>query len=246
MIRPNKNEINALVRSCVQRYQAGDKNALDDVYEHLSQFCLRVISKTCSKYINPNDEEAGIIANVILDALEKYHFDRGSFMVYLGQAVRNRTIDGLRKEKRIPSVTVYSLDADIMPSGTEKVFFEDIIDDIARKQEIHVFEQLLASFELSSGELVNVSPRQSKTREQAQRAAWLIAQDSELSSYLIAKGMLPHKVLEEKFNLNRGILDRYRKYIIAAVLIHVNDLGYLKPYVLPVLEGGEQWHELKG
>lgn len=243
---PNKIQINDLVNICVQRYQAGDNDALDDIYPHLTQFCLRVISKTYGKYVNLNDDEAGIISNVILDALDKYNFDRGSFMVYLGQAVRNRAIDELRKEKRTPSVIIASLDTDIMVSGTEDAVFENIIDDIARKQEIQVFEQLLARFELSFGELVNVSPRQSKTRVQAQRAAWLIAQDSELSSYVIAKGMLPHKLLEEKFNINRSILDRYRKYIIAVMLIHVHSLGYLKPYVLPVLKEGEQWLELKG
>jgi len=242
---PDKIQINDLVKISVQRYQAGEKEALDDIYQHLTQFCLRVISKTCGKYINPDDDEAGIISNVILDALDKYNFDRGSFTVYLGQAVRNRTIDELRKEKRRPSVTVSSLDTDILSSRTEEAVFEDIIDDIARKQEIQAFEQLLVPFELDFGELVNVSPRQSKTRVQAQRAAWLIAQDSELSSYVITKGMLPHKLLEKKFNLNRSILDRYRKYIIAAMLIHVHSLGYLKPYVLPVLEEGEQWLELK-
>lgn len=242
---PDKIEINDLVNSCVQKYQAGDKNALDDVYQQLTQFCLRVISKTCGKYINIDDDEAGIISNVILDALDKYDIERGSFMIYLGQAIRNRTIDELRKIKRSPNVTVSSLDTNTMASGMEDVVFENIIDDIARKQEIEMFEQLLVRFDLSFGELVNVSPRQAKTRLQAQRAAWLIAQDSELSSYVIKKGMLPHKLLEEKFNLNRNILDRYRKYIIAAMLIHVHSLGYLKPYVLPVLEEGEQWLGLK-
>ncbi|MEA4925049.1 MAG: hypothetical protein VB084_07005 [Syntrophomonadaceae bacterium] len=225
-----KDEIKDLVSSCVQSYQAGDKNALDSIYEELSQFCRKVISKTRGKYINPDDEEAGMISNVILDAVDKYDVDRGPFMVYLGQAVRNRTVDELRKEKRSPAVTV---SYDNLSPGFEENYFEDIIDDIARKQEIQEFERLLAGFALNFGDLVNISPRHTKTREQALRAAWLIAQDSELSSYLINKGTLPQKHLEEKFNLNRSLLERYRKYIIAVVLIHIYDFGYLKPYVLP-------------
>lgn len=245
MFGPGKNEIHEHINICIQRYQAGDKNALDDVYDHISQFCLRVISKTCGKYINSDDEEAAIIPHVILDVLDKYNPDRGSFMVYLGQAIRNRTIDGLRKEKRHPSIALSQLDTDILSAGIEAVFYEDIIDDMARKQEIKVFEELLANFDLNFEVLANVSPRQSKTREQAQRVALLIAQDSELSAYLITKGMLPHKLLEERFYLNRNILDRYRKYIIAAVLIHVHDLEYLKPYVLPAPREGEPWLESK-
>lgn len=226
-----KDEIKDLVSGCVQKYQAGDKNALDSIYENLSQFCRKVISKTRGKYINPDDEEAGMISNVILDAVEKYNVDRGSFMVYLGQAVRNRTVDELRKEKRTPAVTV---SFDNMSPGIEENYFEDFIDDIARKQEIQAFEQLLAGFAVNFRDLASISPRHTKTREQALRAAWLIAQDNELSSYLITKGTLPQRHLEEKFNLNRSMLERYRKYIIAVVLIHVNDLGYLKQYVLPV------------
>lgn len=45
--------------------------------------------------------------------------------------------------------------------------------------------------------------------------------------------MLPNKILEERYMINRQIMDRYRKYIIAAVLIIVNDFSYLRPYILP-------------
>lgn len=246
MFCPDKGELNEFVDGMVRRYQAGDQNALDDIYEHLSQFCLRVISKTCGKYINPDDEKAGIISNVIMDALDKYNIDRGSFMVYLGQVIRNRTIDELRKEKRSPSIALSPLDTEIMIPGSEKVFIEDIIDDMARKQEIRTYAELLAGFALNLEQLAKVSPRHSKTRQQTQRAAWLIAKNNELRSYLLTKGVLPHKLLEEKFQFNRSILDRYRKYIIAVALIHIYDLGYIKPYVSPVVKEGETWLELKG
>jgi hypothetical protein len=230
MLFRGRDEIEGLVSDCVQRYQAGDKNALDSIYEHLLQFCRKVISRTRGKYIKPDDEEAGIISHVILDAADKYKFERGPFLVYLGQAVRNRTVDVLRKEKRSPAVTV---SFDNLSPFLEENNFEDIIDDIARKQEIDTFQRLLMDFALNFGDLVNISPRHTRTREQALQAAWIIAHDSELCSYLLDKGTLPQKQLEEKYNLNRSLLERYRKYIIAVVLIHVYDFGYLKPYVLP-------------
>ena len=235
MSLPEKNEINQLIDTCVQRYQAGDKGALDDVYEHLAAFCLRVISKTCGKYVKMDDEEASIIPHVILDVLEKYNPERGPFLVYLGRALRNRAIDGARKAKRNPSIPMSSLNSDqaqlLEPADTS--FFESIIDDIARRQEIENFEKLLTEFAMSFRDLAQVSPRQNKTRILAQQAAWVIAQDQGLSAYLLQKKMLPNKVLEDKHGVNRQILDRYRKYIIATVLIIVNDFAYLKPYVLP-------------
>ena len=126
-----------------------------------------------------------------------------------------------------------------MTKAIETAFFEDIIDDIARKQEIKTLAQLLAQFDLTFGMLVDGSPRQARTREEAQRAALIIAQDQALSSYLMDKGMLPHKILEEQYHVNRNILIDIEKYIIATVLIHINDLGYLKPYVLPQPRRGE-------
>lgn len=95
------------------------------------------------------------------------------------------------------------------------------------------FESLLSEFEITFNELAKICPRQEKTRHQAQLAARLLAQDQDLCSYLLRKKMLPNKELEDKYLINRQILDRYRKYIIATVIIIVNDFGYLKQYVLP-------------
>lgn len=83
MIDPGKNAINDLVDKCVQRFQAGEEHALDEIYDYLVQFGLRVIAKTCGKYIDSGDEEAAIIPDVILNVLDKYSSDRGSFMMYL-------------------------------------------------------------------------------------------------------------------------------------------------------------------
>lgn len=239
----DKDNLGELVSLSIQRFKSGDKDALDDVYDHLVRFCLRVISKTRGKYINSNDDEAAIIPNVILDVIDKYDPEQGSFMCYLGQAIRNRTIDGLRRERRNPMARPVSLDPDFFQTCNESEFFGDIIDDLARRQELEAYERLLAPFNLSMNTLSNVSPRRPSTREQARRAAWAIAQDSDASTYLLNKGMLPHKILGERFHITRSILERYRKFIIAVVLVYVYDLGYIKPYVAPAFLDERSWME---
>jgi len=231
------------VRVCVQRYQAGEINALDDIYDYLYQFCLRVIAKTTGKYINSEDEAAGIISGVVLDALDKYDPGKGTFTVYLGQSVRNRTIDVMRKEKRNPSIPFSTLGDDFRETAIDGEFYENIIDDIARKQEIVKLAGILREFQLSFEDLAASSPRQAKTREKAQLAAHLIARDAEMTNYLLRRKTLPNKILEEQHFINRSILDRYRKYIVAAALIIINDLDFLKPYVLPNAGEGNGWHD---
>ncbi|NMB59560.1 MAG: hypothetical protein GYA12_10345 [Chloroflexi bacterium] len=235
MQAPQKNDIKEIVEDSVLRYQAGDRRALDDVYGQLTTFCLRVISKTSGRYVKVDDDEAAVIPHVILDVLENYDSTRGAFLVYLGRSIRNRIIDEARKAKRSPSIPFSSLSEEQLPylDKADTTFYENIIDDLARRQEIMEFESLLSEFEITFNELAKICPRQEKTRHQAQLAARLLAQDQDLCSYLLRKKMLPNKELEDKYLINRQTLDRYRKYIIATVLIIVNDFGYLRQYVLP-------------
>ena len=243
VLEMEQENMNELVGNSIRSYKSGDKNALNDVYDHLVHFCLRVISKTRGKYINANDDEAAIVPNVILDALDKYDPEQGSFMCYLGQAIRNRTIDGLRRERRNPAARPISLDPDFFQTCNESEYFEDMIDDMARRHELQTYDKLLASFNLSINTLSEIAPRRPSTREQARRAAWVIAQDGEASTYLLNKGMLPHKILEQRFHITRSILERYRKFIIAVVLVYVYDLSYIKPYVTPALMEESPWYE---
>lgn len=235
MQAPQKNDIKEIVEDSVLRYQAGDRGALDDIYGQLTTFCLRVISKTSGKYVKLDDDEASVIPHVILDVLDKYDNERGAFLVYLGRSIRNRIIDEARKAKRNPSIPFSSLSEEQLPhlEKADTAFYENIVDDLARRQEILEFESLLGEYEITFNELAKICPRQQKTRNQAQMAARLLAQDQDLCSYLLRKKMLPNKELEDKYLINRQILDRYRKYIIATVLIIVNDFGCLKQYVLP-------------
>jgi len=59
----------------------------------------------------------------------------------------------------------------------------------------------------------------------------LIVENQELKTYLLEKRKLPAKPLEEKYRQDRKLIDRYRKYILAAALIRIYDLRQLKEYI---------------
>ncbi len=236
---PGPSELDKIVSTAWKRYQDGDNTAIDDVYDYLLPFCLRVCSKTCGKYISTDDEEASIARLAIIEAFDKYNPDRGRFLVYLGQVIKNRIIDFKRSEQKRVTIP-FSLLSKEIKSNAELIdgsFVEDIIDDLVRKQEIEQFKDILGKFNISFNELASSGPRQQKTREKVKEIAWLIANDKELAHFLIEKRMLPIKILEDKCSVNRKIMDRYRKFIIANVLIIVYDFSYLKPYVLPGKRG---------
>ncbi|MDD4803108.1 MAG: sigma factor [Syntrophomonas sp.] len=240
MSSPGAKLLDSKIIEAVTRYQDGEKSAIDDIYGNLLPFCLRVASKTENRYITIQDEESSIAQIALLEVFEKYQPDRGSFYAFLGQVIRNRIIDYKRKENRSRTIPFSDL-GENRDSYTEPVaedYFEKILDDLARQQEIEKLRNMLGEYQISFEDLYKVSPKQLGAREKAMRVARIIAESIELSEHLFAKKSLPARVLEEKFAVNHKLLDRYRKYIIAGVLILKYEFSYLKSYVLP-LAGGD-------
>ncbi len=239
MSSPGGNLLNINIAEKLASYKDGDKQAFEDIYEMVLPFCLRVAAKTCNRYITIQDEEASIAQISIMEAFEKYQPDRGNFYSYLGQVIRNRIIDYKRRENRVQVIPFSDL-GDNPSSYSEPVdddYFEKILDDLDRQREIEKFKQILGEYQISFEDLYKASPKQSGTREKAIQVAGLIAASSEMSDHLLLKKSLPAKILEEKFNINHKLLDRYRKYIIAGVLILKYEFSYLKTYVLPLVRG---------
>ncbi|MGI5921897.1 MAG: sigma factor [Syntrophomonadaceae bacterium] len=218
-----------------RKYQAGDKGVIEEIYPDLLTFCLRVASKTCNRYITVQDDEASIAQISIVEAFEKYNPERGSFYSFLGTVIRNRIIDYKRKESRSNNIPLSNLEGNegSFPDIVDDDFFTTIIDDLARQQEIEKFKKVLSDFQISFEDLVAVSPRQPRTREKSKRIACLINEEDELREYLLEKKMLPAKILRERFKIDHKVLDRYRKYIIAGVIILNYEFAYLQPFIFP-------------
>lgn len=227
-------ELETIARHTWQDYHSGNKAALSDFYSNVMPFCLRISSKTCGKYINEFDEEASITRLALIEAFEKYNPQRGSILFYLAQVVRSRVIDHQRREKcrPVPMAVLPEKDYNEIAAIRENQV-EEILDDISRQEEIHRFRILLNEFEIDFRDLVDNGPKQSRARDKANAIAWLIAGDEEVISLLLKNKTIPLKLLERKYAVNRKTVDRYRKYIIASVLVAVYDLPTLKAYIEP-------------
>lgn len=217
-----------------QKYHAGDKEVLNDIYDLLMPFCLRVCSRTCGTYITNSDEEASIARLAILETFDNYQPDKGPILVYLGRVIRNRLIDYKRRENRKRTVSLADMaENSCHDSLAEDHSIENLIEEMARKNEVERFINLLNSYGITVAELQKSSPRQARTREKAKAISCQIAADPEMRQYLLDKKMLPVKLLENQGFFKRKLLDRYRRYIIAGALILINDLEFLKSYIWP-------------
>lgn len=219
------------------RYQDQGNTVIDDIYEDIMPFCLRVCSRTCGRYIDSSDEEASIARLALIEAFEKYNPKRGSMLLYLGFVIKNRIIDFKRSEdRRLIPLSALQRDDQEQYEIIDDVTVEGIIDDLSRQQDIERFRRMLEEFGICFEDLAKSSPKQTKTLRASRQIARAIAESKEMTQYLQDKKMVPVRMLEKRMPLNRKLVDRYRKFIIASALIIIDDITCLKPYVLT---GGE-------
>jgi len=212
------------------RYKTGDADALGDVYEVIFPFCMQVASRVCGRYLDSGSDESSISRMALWEAFEKYQPERGSLIPFIGQVVRTRLIDYRRREKRNHIVLSLSGPDNYQVAMDEKIC-EDIIDELARQQEIEKLRALLLTYNISFNDLVKQSPKQEKTRREANRIASIIASDGELVRYVQERKSLPVKDLRKRFGISEKIMERHRKYIIAHILVLMHDFTMVRGYI---------------
>lgn len=240
MSNAEPSQLEKITVSVWRKYKQGDPSAIEAGFDQIMPFCLRVCARTCGRYIDNSDEEASIARMAMLEAFDKYEPQRGNLLLYLGYVIRNRIIDYKRSEEKRYYTPFSALNGEQHIAAAETAdLAEQILDDLARKQDIDRFKSVILSYDIRLEDLVKGSPRQKKTLEAAVSIAATIASDEEMSSYLQHKKMIPIRMLEQRCNANRKIIDRYRKFIIASTLILIHDIHCLRPYLID-RKGGQQ------
>lgn len=233
-------ELEALARQAWEKYHQGRHEEVEAVYDQLLPYCLRVSSRTCYRYVTAEDEEASIARMALVEAFEKYNPDQGKFLVYLGRVINHRLIDYKRREKRHQGFLHF-----FSGETSERVFAElvddqtvdSILDELARQQDIQRLQHLLTQHGISFEDLVGCNPKHAKTRHAVQEVVGQICADHSLRDRVMETGTIPIKELEERFGANRKLIDRFRKYIMASIMIVAYDLSSLRSYVTPEREG---------
>jgi len=185
------------------------------------------------------------------EAIDSYDPGRGaSFLGFAQTVIRRRLIDHFRGKIRNREVPLPLTTGDgMMGFGAEENEAGSVAGAVAgqvaaaewahrdheeqreRREEVLRYRELLATYGISLGELVRVSPRHEDARRRAMEAARVLAARPELIAKLRRRGELPLKELGGLAGVSRKTLERQRKYIIAVVLILVEDLPCLEAYL---------------
>ena len=99
------------------------------------------------------------------------------------------------------------------------------------REEIAEAQELFRPYGFSFYDLADCSPRAEKTKRNCALAVRALLDDPELMDHLRRTGTLPMRDLSSDSRVPRKILDRHRRYIIAAAELLSGDFPILSAYM---------------
>ncbi len=222
-----------------------NESELEVLIQENKTFILSVASSTMKHFVTDSDDEWSVALIAFAEAVQGYSESKGDFRAFAGMVIKRRLIDYIRSESRHGvelTVEPYGMDADVGSDEEASAMQLEVrkkTAELARKEdeagkirdEIAHLSQELREYGIGFFELEEASPRAAKTKEACSRAVSSLMQNDELAVYMKRKKSLPMKELAKASGVDRKTLERHRKYIIAVVLIKMNDLPQLAEYV---------------
>ncbi len=225
---------------------AKDPKALEQLIVQYRPFILREAGIACRRYLTEEDDEWSIALNAFSQAVADYTPDKGGFPAFARLIIRRRLIDYYRSQKKfqaeIPASHAFSdPDPDAEPDPLAAEVAEHLSEQPAENplpEEIREANALFVGYGFTFMDLADCSPKAEKTRAACARAVRYMLVNPVLISEMRRTRQLPIKILEKNAEVPRKILERHRKYLIAAAEILTGNFPGLAAYLRFVKEEG--------
>lgn len=216
-----------------------DKVYCESLIAEFEPYILRTASKAAKRFITKSDDEWSVSLSAFHEAIQSYSFDKGVFMPFAEMVIRRRLSDYKRKQDRsfleMPVDPAYfgndSDDEDNMPLRQQVLDKTAITRDDSARLEIEELSSALADYGFSFFDLIAASPKAEKTRTVCSAAVSYLVRNPMLLDNMRRSKTLPIKLLVKILNLPRKVLERHRKYIIAAAEIAGGSYPILSRYI---------------
>lgn len=185
-------------------------------------FILKTASKISKHYISKNDDEWSVALVAFSGAVKKYDYDKGSFFSFAELVIKKNLIDYYRSNgKRSMEIPVECIH--------EEVLIEHSDNNL--KLEIEAISEVLSEYGFGFMDLADCSPKADKTRKACAKAVSYLMTSPVLIGEMRKSKLFPLKIIEKNTGVPRKILERHRKYLIAAAEILSGDCPYLSDYL---------------
>ena len=212
-----------------------DPDYRNDFIDGNRTFIRFAAARTVHHFVSEHDDEWSVAMVAFNEAIEKYSPDNGSFSSFAEHVIRNRLTDVMRSEYRHQSEVLFeplALEGGVKGAETadpvtieiqkklEEEANQSSYDPRAQaREEIEAVQKLLAGYGFSFYDLISCSPKAQKTKEECAKAVVALLTDDELFSRMQEKQSLPAEGIMQACGVKKKILERHRKYIIAAAEI---------------------------
>jgi RNA polymerase sigma factor len=178
------------------------------------------------------NEEISVALGAFYESIQTYTIKKGSFLAYAGKVIQCRLIDYQRRLMRQHRHTIITQDVDTLIDAQFTARQQSIVDhrEVCRS-EITDFTTELAAWGITLDEVAASTPRHVFTKDVCRRALGIMLADNRMVCHIRAGRKLPLKELALKMNVSIKVLERHRRYLVAAWLIRQGDYTVLKEYV---------------
>lgn len=221
--------------------------------EENKSWILKTVSDVTKRYITDSDDEWSIALMAFNEAVQSYDESKGSFRALAAVVIKRRILDYLRSESRFDgetSVTPNAFEGEldeeeasginlaVQDSMAEEAMQDSKEDRSAKaREEIEEMQAILREYGFSFFDLAECSPRAEKTKKSCGLAVRTLIASAAMMALMRLKRLLPIKELSEASGVVKKILERHRKYIIAAAEILDGDFPILASYMEYIRKG---------
>jgi len=224
---------------------ATNEAAREELITRQEQNILKIASRAKHRFVTKSDDEWSIALCAFSRAIDTYSPEKGSFLPYAERLIRNSLVDAYRAEAKYArevAVAPEAFDGNAEDGPQSSVLYAVVESsvraaDTALKEEILAAGAALRPFGFGFFDLTECSPSRKETRFACAKAVRSILGRQEDLERLLRTGKLPVRRLTQADGVPQKLLERYRKYIIASVVILTGDYPILAGYIRNVGRG---------
>lgn len=210
-----------------------------------TKFVIFAANQALNRYITDSDDEYSIALIAFSEAVQNFDESKGIFSSFASLVIKRRLVDYIRKESRHADETLVDtsiLDGEVddedastmelaIRSKVAEASTETAVEGSPVADEIEAVGQLLDKYDFTFFDLEKASPVSAKTKAECAKAVRCILEDESLFETMRRRFSLPMKELSRKSGVKSKLLERHRRYIIAAAEILNGDYPLLAEYM---------------
>lgn len=213
-----------------------NRSKRNDFIEENKRFIYKTAYNVCKRNLSwENDDELSIALIAFNNACDSYNDTKGDFHSYSRVLIKNALIDYFRKNSKVPYVMFSSEDEEELDYIDHKLSLDQYSitsENALRAEEITMLSKELKEFKLDFNTLVDSSPSHSDTRDTLLNLTFTCSRNEDILNYIKTKRLLPIKEISLLTGANKKLLEKWRRYILALILIlSSTEYPYIKSYL---------------